>query len=394
MLQPSELLKVALVLAARAPARPQDREGRRPRAGAAARGRRSRALAAGVVLLAAGPRHGGLLRDALRRAALARRARGRGGSSSARSAMLPLLAVLLLSGRLPPGAASCRSCIPRPIRSARGFQAIQSLIAVGAGGWFGNGLGGSRQKLFFLPYPAHRLHLRDRGRGARVRRRASASSRAFGVVAWRGLRAARRAPDAFAAFLAAGATAMIVVQAAINLSRRARARADQGHPAPVRLVRRLVARRLVDRRGPHPERLAARGAEREPDERMSRQLTVGLRYDPSMSELGDLRHRRRRDRRTHPSGDRARRRDPRADARAPPSSSSAPRTASRRRLVPAAGFPLELVDASGFVGKTLAQQLQSLVAAAARLLGGARAPEAPARRARSSGVGGYVTCPS
>jgi cell division protein FtsW len=37
-------------------------------------------------------------------------------------------------------------------------------------------------------------------------------------VAWRGLRAARRAPDSFASFLAAGATAMIVVQAAINLS--------------------------------------------------------------------------------------------------------------------------------------------------------------------------------
>ena len=24
---------------------------------------------------------------------------------------------------------------------------------MGAGGWFGNGLGGSRQKLFFLPFP-------------------------------------------------------------------------------------------------------------------------------------------------------------------------------------------------------------------------------------------------
>ena len=40
----------------------------------------------------------------------------------------------------------------------------------------------------------------------------------FGIVAWRGLRAARRAPDAFACYLAAGATALLVVQAAINLS--------------------------------------------------------------------------------------------------------------------------------------------------------------------------------
>jgi len=38
------------------------------------------------------------------------------------------------------------------------------------------------------------------------------------VVAWRGFRAARRAPDAFGALIAAGATAMLVVQAAVNVS--------------------------------------------------------------------------------------------------------------------------------------------------------------------------------
>jgi cell division protein FtsW len=32
-----------------------------------------------------------------------------------------------------------------------GFQLTQSLIAIGNGGWFGNGLGGSIQKLFYLP---------------------------------------------------------------------------------------------------------------------------------------------------------------------------------------------------------------------------------------------------
>ena len=40
----------------------------------------------------------------------------------------------------------------------------------------------------------------------------------FAVVGWSGLRAARRAPEPFAAFLAAGATAMLVMQAAINVS--------------------------------------------------------------------------------------------------------------------------------------------------------------------------------
>lgn len=32
-----------------------------------------------------------------------------------------------------------------------GFQVIQSLVALAGGGWFGKGLGGSQQKLFFLP---------------------------------------------------------------------------------------------------------------------------------------------------------------------------------------------------------------------------------------------------
>ena len=32
-----------------------------------------------------------------------------------------------------------------------GFQLTQSLIAIGSGGWFGSGLGGSVQKLFYLP---------------------------------------------------------------------------------------------------------------------------------------------------------------------------------------------------------------------------------------------------
>jgi cell division protein FtsW len=32
-----------------------------------------------------------------------------------------------------------------------GFQLTQSLIAIGTGGWFGTGLGGSVQKLFYLP---------------------------------------------------------------------------------------------------------------------------------------------------------------------------------------------------------------------------------------------------
>ena len=98
-----------------------------------------------------------------------------------------------------------------------GFQAIQSLIAVGAGGLSGSGLGGSRQKLFFLPYPHTDFIFAIVGEELGFLGALGVIA-CFGVVAWRGFRAARRAPEPFAAFLAAGATALIVVQAAITVS--------------------------------------------------------------------------------------------------------------------------------------------------------------------------------
>jgi cell division protein FtsW len=98
-----------------------------------------------------------------------------------------------------------------------GFQTIQSLIAVGAGGLTGNGLGGGRQKLFFLPYPHTDFIFAIVGEELGFLGAVSVVL-CFAIVAWRGMRAARRAPDPFACYLAAGATAMLVVQAAINLS--------------------------------------------------------------------------------------------------------------------------------------------------------------------------------
>lgn len=98
-----------------------------------------------------------------------------------------------------------------------GFQIIQSLIAVGTGGVFGRGLMAGVQKLFYLPEPhtdfifaviSEELGLIG----------ASLVIACFGVIAWRGMRAALRAPDGFGAFLALGLTLMIVVQALVNVS--------------------------------------------------------------------------------------------------------------------------------------------------------------------------------
>lgn len=62
------------------------------------------------------------------------------------------------------------------------------------------------------------------------------------------------------------------------------------------------------------------------------------------------------------------------------------------KIVAAAGYPLELIDASGFVGKTFAKQLGSL----ARLPKGFLEARALLKRHRARavvGVGGYVTVP-
>jgi cell division protein FtsW len=98
-----------------------------------------------------------------------------------------------------------------------GYQIIQSLIAVGSGGWLGRGLMGGMQKLFFLPEPhtdfIFAVISEELGFFG-----ATLVVACFCVIAWRGLRAAIAAPDRFGAFLALGITAMVVAQAMINLS--------------------------------------------------------------------------------------------------------------------------------------------------------------------------------
>ncbi len=99
----------------------------------------------------------------------------------------------------------------------RGFQMIQSLIAVGSGGLFGLGLMESHQKLFYLP-EAHTDFIyavlaEELGLvGALI------VVGLFGVFCWRGLRAAAAAPDAFGRLVGVGLTMMVTVQALINLS--------------------------------------------------------------------------------------------------------------------------------------------------------------------------------
>jgi cell division protein FtsW len=116
-----------------------------------------------------------------------------------------------------------------PLRS--GYQARQSLIAVGSGGVLGRGLGESLQKLYFLPHPhsdfvysivGEELGLIG-GVGVLL---------LFGIVAWRGLVTGLKAPDGFGRFLAWGLTGMLVLQALIHMSVALALMPTKGIPLP------------------------------------------------------------------------------------------------------------------------------------------------------------------
>jgi cell division protein FtsW len=98
-----------------------------------------------------------------------------------------------------------------------GFQIIQSLIAVGTGGVFGRGLMEGVQKLFYLPEPHTDFIFAVIGEELGLVG-ATATLVCFCLIAWRGTRIALRAPDSFGSFVALGLTAMIVVQAFVNMS--------------------------------------------------------------------------------------------------------------------------------------------------------------------------------
>ena len=99
----------------------------------------------------------------------------------------------------------------------RTFQAMQSLIALGTGGFGGLGIGNGRQKLFFLPEPHTDFIFSIIGEELGFVGAVSLLA-AFAFIAWRGFRIARFSQDRFAFHAAVGCTLMIAVQCLINVS--------------------------------------------------------------------------------------------------------------------------------------------------------------------------------
>ncbi len=97
-----------------------------------------------------------------------------------------------------------------------GFQVIQSLYGIGAGGIFGRGLGEGRQKYLWLPYGESDFIF-------------SITTEELGLIGaivlialyiflvYRGIKIAANSPDLFGTLLAAGITTVIGIQVVINI---------------------------------------------------------------------------------------------------------------------------------------------------------------------------------
>lgn len=97
-----------------------------------------------------------------------------------------------------------------------GYQLIQSLYAIGPGGLLGLGLGMSKQKHLYLPEPhtdfIFSILAEELGFIG-----ATTVIVLFGVIVWRGVLVAMSSPNLFSSLVALGITAMIMIQAVINI---------------------------------------------------------------------------------------------------------------------------------------------------------------------------------
>ena len=115
--------------------------------------------------------------------------------------------------------------------SGTGYQLVQSLLAVGSGGWFGKGIGASKIKLMYLPEPhtdfifpvvSEELGLVG---GLFI-------AGLFTAMLVKGARIARNAPSLYTALAAFGLTLVMVLQAYFNLAMAIGLIPTKGIPLP------------------------------------------------------------------------------------------------------------------------------------------------------------------
>lgn len=127
------------------------------------------------------------------------------------------VAILIISGAVSYGSDRIKYWLdPWADPSGKGFQTIQSLLAIGSGGILGRGIGQSRQKYLWVPEPHNdfifSIVCEELGLiGAAV------IIILFCLLVWRGFTIAMHAPDKFGSLLAIGLTFQVGLQAMLNI---------------------------------------------------------------------------------------------------------------------------------------------------------------------------------
>ena len=98
-----------------------------------------------------------------------------------------------------------------------GWQAVQSLYALGSGGLFGLGLGKSRQKFFYIPEPYNDFIFSIIGEELGFLGTFTVIL-LFLILVWRGIRIALNIDDLFGSILATGIVALITIQSLIHIA--------------------------------------------------------------------------------------------------------------------------------------------------------------------------------
>ena len=127
------------------------------------------------------------------------------------------VAFLILSGAISYGSDRIKYWLdPWADPMGKGFQTIQSLLAIGSGGLMGRGIGQSRQKYLWVPEPHNdfifSIVCEELGLiGAMI------IILLFCLLVWRGFTIAMHAPDKFGSLLAIGLTFQVGLQALLNI---------------------------------------------------------------------------------------------------------------------------------------------------------------------------------
>jgi cell division protein FtsW len=116
-------------------------------------------------------------------------------------------------------------------KSGVGYQAYQAMLALGAGGWTGVGLGNSRQKLGFVPEQHTDFILSIIGEELGLIATILVIA-AFIAIVLCGIYIALRAPDTFGLLLGSGIAFLIGLQAFINVGVVTSALPNKGLPLP------------------------------------------------------------------------------------------------------------------------------------------------------------------